>query len=88
MLEGNTQLTHVPQSADQLGSLRSAPSHSPTSITCVVLWQTSPQSVERTGIDRFKSYVTDIVSAFRNDSRVLYWEVGRHIASGTPHHTH
>ena len=46
--------------------------------------------MERTDIDRFKSYVTDIIGAFRNDSRVLYWEVihsANTSAPPQPHHT-
>ena len=38
-------------------------------------WMQSPQAVQRTNISRFQSYVTDIVSAFRDDDRVLYWEI-------------
>ena len=38
-------------------------------------WKTCPQAAQRTSVDRFKGYVTDIVTRFRNDSRVLYWEI-------------
>ena len=38
-------------------------------------WMQSPQAVERTSIDRFKPYVTDVVSSFKDDKRVLWWEV-------------
>ena len=37
-------------------------------------WMTSPQDVERTSVERFKPYVTDIVSTFGHDPRVLWFE--------------
>jgi hypothetical protein len=38
-------------------------------------WKTCPQSAQRTSVDRFHGYVTDIITRFKNDSRVLYWEI-------------
>lgn len=35
----------------------------------------SPQDVERTSIDRFKPYISDIVNTFREDKRVVWWEI-------------
>eukprot|EP00927_Polykrikos_kofoidii_P012848 TRINITY_DN15577_c0_g1_i1.p1 TRINITY_DN15577_c0_g1~~TRINITY_DN15577_c0_g1_i1.p1 ORF type:complete len:720 (-),score=123.09 TRINITY_DN15577_c0_g1_i1:112-2121(-) len=38
-------------------------------------WMASPQDVERTDVDRFKPYVSDIVRTFRADKRVAWWEI-------------
>ena len=38
-------------------------------------WMASPQDVERTSIGRFEPYVRDLVSTFRADRRVLWWEI-------------
>jgi hypothetical protein len=38
-------------------------------------WMASPQDVERTTVDRFYPYVTDIVREFKSDERVAWWEV-------------
>mmetsp|Transcript_59168 Transcript_59168/g.127457 ORF Transcript_59168/g.127457 Transcript_59168/m.127457 type:complete len:455 (+) Transcript_59168:53-1417(+) len=38
-------------------------------------WKASPQDWERTNVSRFQSYVSDIISEFRSDSRVAWWEV-------------
>ncbi len=38
-------------------------------------WKTCPQLIQRTSVDRFQSYVTDIITRFKNDPRVLYWEI-------------
>ena len=38
-------------------------------------WKTCPQAAQRTSVERFRPYVTDIVRRFANDSRVLYWEI-------------
>ena len=38
-------------------------------------WKTCPQLAQRTSVDRFQSYVTDIITRFKNDPRVLYWEI-------------
>ena len=35
----------------------------------------SPQDSERTSVERFKPFVTDVVSTFKDDARVLWWEV-------------
>ena len=40
-------------------------------------WIASPQSNQRdiNNITQFKPYVTDIVNKFKNDPRILFWEV-------------
>jgi len=38
-------------------------------------WMASPQDVERTDVDRFKPYVSDIVGTFKGDARVAWWEI-------------
>ena len=38
-------------------------------------WMASPQDSERTSVERFKPFVTDVVSTFKDDARVLWWEV-------------
>lgn len=38
-------------------------------------WMASPQDVERTSVDVFEPYVSDVVGAFGSDPRVLWWEV-------------
>eukprot|EP00927_Polykrikos_kofoidii_P012849 TRINITY_DN15577_c0_g2_i1.p1 TRINITY_DN15577_c0_g2~~TRINITY_DN15577_c0_g2_i1.p1 ORF type:complete len:560 (-),score=80.06 TRINITY_DN15577_c0_g2_i1:8-1513(-) len=38
-------------------------------------WMASPQDIERTNVDRFKPYVTDIVNTFKEDKRVAWWEI-------------
>mmetsp|Transcript_65224 Transcript_65224/g.129056 ORF Transcript_65224/g.129056 Transcript_65224/m.129056 type:complete len:226 (-) Transcript_65224:112-789(-) len=37
-------------------------------------WMASPQDYERTSIERFEPYVTDVVSAYARDPRVLWFE--------------
>ena len=38
-------------------------------------WMAAPQDVERTSVDRFEPYVSEVVAAFGSDPRVLWWEV-------------
>jgi hypothetical protein len=38
-------------------------------------WMASPQDIERTSVERFKPYVTHVVSRFLKDERVAWWEV-------------
>eukprot|EP00756_Hemistasia_phaeocysticola_P057107 Hpha_TRINITY_DN33739_c0_g1::TRINITY_DN33739_c0_g1_i1::g.25155::m.25155 len=38
-------------------------------------WFTSPQTVQRTTLDRFQSYVYETVHHFAQDTRVAFWEV-------------
>jgi len=38
-------------------------------------WYQSPQAVDRTTVDRFQNYVTDIVQTFDSDERVLWFEI-------------
>jgi hypothetical protein len=38
-------------------------------------WYASPQSSERTTIDRFQPYVSTLIRAFKNDTRVIWWEI-------------
>jgi hypothetical protein len=38
-------------------------------------WMAIPQDVDRTSVDRFKSYVYDTVYRFADDDRVAFWEI-------------
>jgi hypothetical protein len=38
-------------------------------------WYASPQGSERTTIDRFEPYVTTLIKAFKDDKRVIWWEI-------------
>ncbi|KAK3236151.1 hypothetical protein CYMTET_53699 [Cymbomonas tetramitiformis] len=44
---------------------------------CMNCWVASPQDKDRdpSDVDRYRPYVTTIVSAFKNDPRVLWWEI-------------
>ena len=34
----------------------------------------SPQAEDRTTVDRFRPYITDVANKFKDDKRVLWWE--------------
>ena len=44
-------------------------------------WMACPQDNERQNFSRHQNYVTDIVSTFKNDSRVRYWEVSNELGT-------
>lgn len=38
-------------------------------------WATSPQMKDRTSVDRYEPYVTEVISHFLADTRVAWWEI-------------
>lgn len=38
-------------------------------------WMASPQDVDRTNVERFEPYVSDIVKTFATDKRIAWWEI-------------
>ncbi|XP_065187300.1 uncharacterized protein LOC135817924 [Sycon ciliatum] len=38
-------------------------------------WKTSPQAKDRTTVDRYQPYVSNVASKFKDDKRVLWWEI-------------
>jgi hypothetical protein len=38
-------------------------------------WMAAPQDVDRTSVERYKSYVSTIVSTFKDDGRIAFWEI-------------
>jgi hypothetical protein len=36
-------------------------------------WMSSPQTSERTSVDRFRPFVSEVIRAFKDDDRVVWW---------------